>query len=89
MPISESLPDFNLTPVILRAFSGIYPRRERTRNLILGRSESFSETYMMSFQVVTRSLGGTGFFQVGLCTPLRTMVNISGTSYLTLSDTIG
>ena len=32
----------------------------------------------MSFQVGTRSLGGTGFFQVRLCTPLRTMLNVSG-----------
>ena len=78
MPISESLPNVNLTPVILRTFWGIYSRRERTRNLILGRSESFAETYMMSFQVGARSLGGTGFFQLGLCTPLRTMLNVSG-----------
>ena len=27
----------------------------------------------MSFQVGIGSLGGTVFFQVGLCTPLRTM----------------
>lgn len=32
----------------------------------------------MSFQVGTRSLGGTGFFQVRLCTHLRTMLNVSG-----------
>ena len=28
----------------------------------------------MSFQVGIGSLGGTVFFQVGLCTPLRTML---------------
>ena len=39
----------------------------------LGRSESFAGTYVMSFQVGIGSLGGTVFFQVGLCTPLRTM----------------
>ena len=28
----------------------------------------------MSFQLGIGSLGGTAFFQVGLCTPLRTMM---------------
>ena len=31
----------------------------------------------MSFQVGIGSLGGTLFFQVGLCTPLRTMTSFS------------
>ena len=35
----------------------------------------------MSFQVGIGSLGGTVFFQVGLCTPLRTMY-----SYIHFSD---
>ena len=74
MPISETLNIVNLTPVILKTFSSIYSRWEGTGNLILGRSESFAGTYVMSFQVDIGSLGGTVFLNVGLCTPLGTMV---------------
>ena len=38
----------------------------------------------MSFQTGIGSLGGTMFFQVGLCTPLRTMITISTTDLLCL-----
>ena len=72
MPISENLHIVNLTPVILKTFWSIYWRWEWTGNLISGGSESFVGTYM-SFQVGIGSLGGTGFFQVELCTPLQTM----------------
>ena len=73
MPISENLHTVNLTPVILKTFWSIYWRWEWTGNLISGGSESFVGTYVMSFQVGIGSRGGTGFFQVGLCTPLQTM----------------
>ena len=42
--------------------------------MVLGRIESFAGTYVMPFQVRLGSLGGTVFFQVGLCTSLETMM---------------
>ena len=44
MSISESVPTFNLTPVILKTFWSIYLRLELTENLIIGGSESFAGT---------------------------------------------
>ena len=73
MPISETLHIVNLTPVILKTFWSIYSRWEWTGNLILGGTESFAGTSVMPFQVRIGSLGGTLFFQVGLCAPLRTI----------------
>ena len=70
MPISERLPIVNLTPVILKTFCSIYLRWESTRNLILGGSEIFAGTYVMSFQVGIGSLGWILFFRwdfVPLC----------------------
>ena len=45
----------------------------------------------MSFQVGSDSLGGTMFFQAGLCTPLRTMHLVhetlkSAVSFMNLAD---
>ena len=45
----------------------------------------------MSFQVRSDSLGGTLFFQTGLCTPLRTMHLVhetlkSAVSFMNLAD---
>ena len=59
MPISESLSIVNLTPVILKTFSSIYSRSKWTGNLILGGSESFAWTCIMTFQVGIGYLGGT------------------------------
>ena len=42
----------------------------------------------MSFQVGIGSLGGTVFFQVGLCTPLRTMNLYDICIYTTLAHFI-
>ena len=42
--------------------------------MILGETERFAWTNVISFQVGIGFLGGTVFFQVGLCTPLRTMI---------------
>ena len=41
--------------------------------LNFSRTESFAGTDVMSFQVGIGCLGGAVFFQLGLCTPLRTM----------------
>ena len=81
MPISETLHIVNLTPVILKTFWSIYSRWEWTGNLILGESESFAGTWVMSFQMGIGCLGGTVFFQVGLCTPLQTMMYHKWQSY--------
>ena len=67
MPISESLSIINLSPVILKTFSSIYSRSKWTENLILGGSESFAWTYIMTFQVGIGSLGGTVFSGGTLC----------------------
>ena len=44
MPVSESLHIVNLTPVILETYWSMYPRWERTENMILGGPESFTAT---------------------------------------------
>ena len=44
--------------------------------VILVGSESFPGTQVISFQVEIGSLSGTVFFQMGLCTPLQTMLYI-------------
>ena len=42
--------------------------------MILGRTERFAGTNVISFQVGIGFLGGNVFFQMGLCTLLRTMI---------------
>ena len=70
MPISGTLHIVNLTPVILKLFEAYI---QDGSEMILGGSESFAGTLVMSWHVGIGSLGRTVFFQVGLCTPLRTM----------------
>ena len=60
MPISESLPIFNLTPVILKTFWNIYLWWEWTRNLIFWQVSKFC-WYLITFQVGIVCLGGTVF----------------------------
>ena len=70
IPISESLPIVNLTPVILKTFCSIHSRWEWTENLILDGSEDFTRTWVMSFQMGIGSLDETVFFRwdfVPLC----------------------
>ena len=68
----------NSNPVMLTGLQSFWKTfwridlgKEWTGNLILGGTEIFCGTYMMSFLVGIGSLGGTLFFQVGLCTPLQ------------------
>ena len=52
----------------------MYNGTSHMTNPVLSRIESFVGTSVMSFQVEIGSLDRTVFFQVGLCTPLRTML---------------
>ena len=71
MPISESLPIVNLTPVILKTFRSIYSRWEWKGN--------FWQVWKFSWDLRNVISRGNWLFmwnyvfQVGLCTPLQTM----------------
>ena len=59
MPISKSLPVLNLNLLILKTLWSVYLRWNI--NLILGGTECFAGTYVMSLQVGIGSLVGTVF----------------------------